>query len=289
MDSERVIVLVDRIASDFSEQVVESLAERLASLMIVGSYARGRIAPQRPDLNYALVWKERGAADDYLVLGNVLSSLIAKYLDEAVIRPEFRPYKFAYPAARKELDVFLNVSCLHWADRERKFFISDAVLSGWRRSRKVIFGEDFLKNMSLAVSKQSIRDVAMPKLLSHKLQLDRVPLVYDVSRDFDLILNESLDHGKNLAAFGVELAMSEEELDAEEYLRVIADGEALEAFYRERFDDVAASAIAVILEARENYREWKRSRKRAEVVYRAAFRLHEKLAETALRQGEETR
>src|SRR3989304_7546957 len=278
MNDKNVHSKIEDLTKFLSEEINSKLGKRVHSLMYVGSYAKGKISKSRPDINYVLIWEVRGTADDYLTLGKILTEATSKFLKHFVIRPEFRPFKFGYPIQRKMYEVFINISCLNSVDNNQKFFLPDYVLDGFKHSRKMIFGTDVFGNMEFNVTKQGLLAGAMQKLASHKIQLDRIPLVYNLDKDIDLVFNESLDHGKNLAYFGVEVAMSEEEIKKKDYLTVIEDKSRLLEFYEQGFPPPATAALKIILDSRDHYREWKNDWGHAVEVYKAAFMLHGLLA-----------
>lgn len=284
MNDHEFRLAIDKLTTLLNSQMQSRLGDRIETLMYLGSYAQGRISLDRPDINYVLIWKNRGTSDDYLTLGEILSEAISEFLDRFVVRPEFRPYKFSYPVARKERDVFVNISCFDMADKDRKFFLPEYVLDGFKHSRKMLYGTDVFADMEFEVTKQSILESAMRKLASHKIQLDRVPLTYDIERDFDLIFNESLDHGKNVAYFGVEVAMTDDQIRSKEYLEVIGDKRKLMQFYERHYSEDAGSALRTVLESRDHYKMWKNERQRAVDVYRAAFLLHNEVKSAVIKQ-----
>lgn len=275
---------IGELTDYLNTEIQARLGDRIETVMYLGSYALGRVSLARPDINYVLIWKERATADDYLTLGEILSKAIHKFLDYFVVRPEFRPFKFGYPAERGKQDVFVNISCLNMADQANNFFLPEYVLDGFKHSRKMVFGSDIFAEMEFQVTKQSILNSAMQKLASHKIQLDRVPLVYDIETDIDLIFNESLDHGKNLAYFGVEVVMSDEQIRAKEYLPIIGDKRELLEFYRQHFPKPTISALETLLDSRDNFTRWKTDRKRTFDVYKAAFLLHGVLVGMVMKQ-----
>jgi len=280
MDDNKFLSKIDSLVDFFNSEFQTKLGKRLETVMIVGSYAQGKLSLDRPDINYVIIWKERGTADDYLELGKILADSIQKFLEDFVVRPEFRPYKFSYPAKRKDKEVFVNISCLNYFDKHNNFFIPDFVLDGFYQTRKIIFGYDVLANIDITVTKKSVVKNAIAKLSSHKVQLDRIPLVYNINKDSDLIFNESLDHGKNLAYFGVELLMTDKQIRDKEYLTIINDKQKLKEFYS-RCCPPALASINTILNSRNNYEKWKNDKIKAIEVYKAAFLLHNLLQDVA--------
>ncbi len=264
---------VEKLVSFINQRIKKKLGNRLESVYLVGSYTKGKLSLSRPDINWLLVHKEPVQDDSRWKLGEILTEAIDKFINDFVVRSELRPFKFSYPLKRGE-DVFVNISIVSSASssdefKRRNSFIPEYVFEGFKSSRKLVFGKDVLKDIVFQVSKKAIHADAMGKIISHKVQLDRIPLGYHLNRDVDLIFNESLSHGKNLLYFGVELLMSDEELKEKKFLKVFHDREKLLELYKTRFPE-AAELAQKILVAKEHFEDWKYDPKKAKEVYLTA-------------------
>jgi predicted nucleotidyltransferase len=264
---------IDKLVSFLNLRIKRKLGNRLESVYVVGSYTQGKISLSRPDINWLLVHKDSIQDDSRWKLGEILTEAIDKFIDDFVIRPEFRPFKFSYPAKRGQ-ELFVNVSIVTNASspddfKKRNSFIPEYVFEGFKATRSLIFGKDILKGINFQVSKRSIHADAINKIASHKIQLDRIPLTYHLKRDIDLVFNESLSHGKNLLFFGVELLMSDKELKQRKFLDICGNHDKLLKFYKTRFPEVL-DYVQEILEAKKNFENWKSKPDKVKSLYFAS-------------------
>jgi len=262
---------IDKLVNFINQGVKDNLGDRLESIYLVGSYTKGKISLSRPDINWLLVHKEPVQDESRWELGQVLTDAIDVFINDFVVRPEPRPFKFSYPIRRGMDEVFVNMSIVSSATSSDEFktknnFIPEYVLEGYKQTRKLVFGKDILENIDFKVSREIIHRDAVEKIISHKVQLDRIPLAYHLDRDIDLIFNESLSHGKNLLYFGVELLMSEEELKEKKFLEIFDNKDNFLEFYKKRLPKTINS-VQKILEAKEHYSEWKSNKERAREIY----------------------
>ncbi|EKE00296.1 MAG: hypothetical protein ACD_22C00051G0002 [uncultured bacterium] len=263
-------VKVDELVNFLNLEIKRKLEGKLDSAYIVGSYTQGKISLVRPDINWLLVHKNPIQDETRWELGEILTEAIDKFINDFVVRPELRPFKFSYPIKRGE-DVFVNVSIVTNASSPDEFkhinnFIPGYVFEGFKSTRSLIFGEDTLKDIDFQVTKKSVHDDAVNKLVSHKIQLDRVPLVYHMKKDTDLIFNESLSHGKNLLYYGVELLMSDEELENKKYIDIFSNSDLIIDFYKNRLPDTL-NYVKEIVSSKANFDAWKGNPKKARGLY----------------------
>lgn len=266
---------IDRLVTFINQEIKNNLGNGLESIYLVGSYAKGKISLSRPDINWLLIHKEPIEDDSRWKLGEILTETIDKFIGDFVVRPELRPFKFSHPI-KKGKAVFVNLSIVSSASSPNEFkkknsFIPEYVFEGFKASRKLVFGKDVLKNIDFQVSKKAIQAGAMGKIISHKVQLDRIPLAYHLKRDVDLVFNESLSHGKNLLYFGVELLMSDKELKEKRFFEIFHDNEQLLKLYKTRFPE-ATDLVKKILEAKDHFEKWKSDPKKAKEIYLATSR-----------------
>lgn len=264
---------IDKLVNFINLEIKKKLGDRLESAYIVGSYTQGKISLSRPDINWLLVHKNPIQDDSRWKLGEILTEAIDKFIDDFVVRPELRPFKFSYPI-KKGQEVFVNISIVTHASSPDNFkrinnFIPEYVFEGFKVTRSLIFGKDILKGINFQVSKRSIHADAINKIASHKIQLDRIPLAYHLKRDLDLIFNESLSHGKNLLLFGVELLMSDAELKQRKFLDIYGNLTKLVNFYKTRFPE-ALNYVQEILNAKENFENWKSKPDKVKALYLAS-------------------
>jgi len=264
---------IDELVTFINEEIKKKLGKKLDSAYLVGSYAQGKSSQSRPDINWLLIHKDPVEDESRWILGEILTDAIDKFLSYFTVRPELRPFKFSYPLKRGE-DVFVNLSIVTNAPTPEEFkkknrFIPEYVFEGFKSSRKLFYGRDILGELTFLVDKQSILTSAIEKIIDHKIQLDRVPLVYHLRKDIDLVFNEALTHGKNLVYFGVELVMSNKELKEKRFLEYFQDKERLIGIYQERLPE-AFNLVRDIFEARDNYESWKTDKEKAKKIYLTA-------------------
>lgn len=269
--------MFEELASHIAEQLQENFGNNIKSCYLVGSYAQGNVSKSRPDINWLLIWKDPPTGKEIWTLGEILTNTVNKFEDKYTVRPEFRPFKFSYPVKRGEKEVFINITNVVSAENQEAFkkknsYIPEYVFLGFKESRKLVFGDDLLEKFDFEISKESVRKSAMKKIISHKIQLDRIPLVYNLEEDIDLLFNESLSHAKNLMYFLVELLMTDEELKDRKFLELYRDKKRLLDFFSSRKPELKETVIT-ILGAKKNYEEWKNDRRRAKEIYQASYKL----------------
>lgn len=261
---------IDKLVAFINEEIERRLGKKLDCAYLVGSYAQGKTSPSRPDVNWLLIHKDPVEDISRWVLGEILTEATDKFISDFVVRSEPRPFKFSYPLKDGE-DVFVNISIVTndsspEAFKHKNSFLPEYIFEGYKSSRKLVFGEDILKNINFSISKKQILTSAMGKIIDHKIQLDRIPLAYHLNRDISLIFNESLSHAKNLIYFGVELIMTDGELKRKKFLEYFQDKEKLVNIYRERMPH-ALQMIQNIIEAKNNYSNWKKRKGKAKEIY----------------------
>ena len=261
---------IDRLVNFINEEIKTKLGEKLDSIYLIGSYTQGKITTSRPDINWLLIHKDPIEDNSRWILGEILTKTIDAFIKVFTVRSEPRPFKFSYPIKRGE-DVFVYISIVVNATLSDVFkiknsFIPEYVFEGFKSSRKLVYGEDVLKNINFNISKKEILSSAMAKILSHKVQLDRIPLAYHLERDIDLVFNESLSHGKNLIYFGIELIMTDNELKEKKFLEYFHNETKLISIYKDRFPRVL-KFVSNIIKAKSNYQEWKRIKEKAKAIY----------------------
>ena len=248
----------------------------METIYLVGSYTSGQISESRPDINWLLVWKEQLKGDDVWTLGEVLTDAVLAFEKGFNVRPEFRPFKFSHPLKTTGKDVFVNISNVVFADgeafKQKNSYIPEYVFLGFKKSRKLVFGNDILENIEFGITSEQIKNSAIQKITSHKIQLDRIPLVYNLGKEIPLIYNETLSHAKNLLYFALEMVMSDEELEQEKFLELFHDRNKLEGFVAKKFPEIS-NLTSVILDSKENYESWKNDVERTKTLYLATMGL----------------
>jgi len=265
---------IDAMIADLVQLAKAEIGGQLESLTLTGSYATGRMTSAMPDINL-FVFLNKPDATTYLKLGEIVTRLAKKYSKSFALRPEFRPFKFAHPLVEGEPQVVLNLNPANAAEKggDFPFGASKHVLNGMAQMRKVIYGRDVFGETNLEFDRPYLIQAAFRDLGMFRSQLLRAPMAYNLERDNVLFFSESLICGKITMYLGVELAETEEELKSGKHLELIAQKRKMHDFYNERYGAAAAKAAQVILDARDNFAEWKGSKEKAYEVYKAAYEL----------------
>ncbi len=266
--------LVDNVANFFKESCTKILKDKLESFYFVGSYALNKISLDRPDINFLLVFKEKPNAEDFLNLGDICRETVKNFKNDCLVRIEFRPFRYIYPKFKKDFEIFINPIIMNMKDKDSDtpFNYPKYFLEGIKSSRKIIFGNDVLKDIEIVLTKRDFFPAAIFDLIMFESQLSRAPAQFD-ENEFDLLFNESVVCGKFAAILGVEIAMNEEELKQKEFLKYIHDKEEMIEFYKNRYDENTANNVKFILEARLNYLKYKDDKEKTKKLFRNALEI----------------
>ncbi|MBA7577514.1 hypothetical protein ES708_19367 [subsurface metagenome] len=91
--------------------------------------------------------------------------------------------------------------------------------------------------------------------------------------EYDLFFNEVLTTAKNFVSWGVEIAMSDEELAENKYVYYVENKEKLVDFYKERYGEGASQMVEKVLDVRNNYLKYKTDREMVKNMFRIALGL----------------
>lgn len=275
-EDEEKLNTIDSVAESFQEACQEKLGERLKAFYVAGSYAFGEISLDKPDLNYILMFKEKGEGDDYLALGDIIKSVSKKYEDKALIKPEFRPFRYIYPPITKEgYMITLNPILMNMQEKDLQvpFNLPKFFLKGIKSSRKLLYGEDALAEVEIGkVTQKHVREIGMRELGFWELPLVRAPAQY---RDNDqaLFFSEVLSRAKSMLYLGVEAVMTEEELANDEYVHYAENKDDMVELYEARYSEEVGEMATQVLDARKNFTEYKEDRRKAEDIFKIAVDL----------------
>lgn len=266
--------LVDAVANCFAELCKEKLCERMESLYITGSYVFNKISLDRPDINFLLIFKGRTMPDDYLKQGEICREIIEQFKNECSVRIEFRPFRYLYPKVRKDFDIFLNPILISVDEiKDMGCIFTKLFTEGLQSANKLIYGKDILNDIKIGeITKQDVLKGAMFDLPFFTIPLTRAPAQYDDS-ETDLLLNEALINGKMLSYLGIEIALTEKELNNKVFMKYIQNKETITDFYKERYGERIASQIEIIYDARENYSKFKNDPIKAREVFSATLQI----------------
>jgi predicted nucleotidyltransferase len=275
MDNKERKNIVDNVAKSFEADCKEKLGERLEGFYLVGSYAFDKISLDRPDINFLLIFKERADADDFLVLADILRKIINEFKDEVLLRPDFRPFKSIYPKFRRDYEITINPIIMNMADKNlpAPFAYPKYFTEGIKNSRKLLLGNDVLNGVEIGkVTRQDIQEWMIRDILFQEIPLARAPVQYDED-EYDLFFNEVLTAAKNFVSWGIEIAMSDEELAEKMYVYYVENKEKLVEFYKERYGEDVSQMVEKVLDARKNYLKYKTDKEMVKGMFRIALGL----------------
>jgi hypothetical protein len=268
------------VADACQNSIIVQLSERLESLYSVGSYAFGKIALDKPDLNCLLILKGYASPKDYLAIGKICRNLMDDFKDKCSVRVEFRPFRYIYSGPTDLYEIFLNPIITSTQEiASRGFIFTKWFTQGLKESNRLLHGRDFLTSITVSdISRGDLVQGALFDLPFFTIPLTRAPAQYG-NDESELLFNEALTNGKNMCYLGLEIAMTEQELKARDYLKYIKDKGTISGFYKERYGDEAGQLVAKIFDAREHYLEYRKDRAKAEEIFSTALRIANLLQE----------
>lgn len=267
--------LVNKIARVFESKVKASLFKRLHSFYIVGSFAFGRISEQRPDINFLLIFNKFTSPQDYLLIGKVCREIEKEFSKDATIKIEFRPFRYIKPRYKNEFEVSINPILISMGEIQAMggIIFNKWFTEGLKSANKFLSGEDYLKDMVVSkITREDLIKGGMFDLMFFTIPLSRAPAQYE-NKESNLLLNESLINAKNIAFFGIEAAMSEEELADKKYIDFIKNKWKISVLYKERYSEKAMRMVKRIFQIRNEYLKFKSDPKVAEEVFEIALNL----------------
>lgn len=270
--------LLGQVAKYFKRKCIKVFGGKLVSLYLMGSYALGMISQERPDINFILIL-ERVLPGDFLLFGQAIRDTVQKFKDRVNIRPEPRPFRPIYPKNKGGFEIFLQANLLdaRFKNLPDPFNVPKWFLEGMKDSRKLLYGEDVLKSITISkITKEDIAKGVLVDLAFYQLPLERAPIQYGED-ECDLLFNEAVLAGKMAAYFGVEAAMTEKELAQKQYLKFITKKALLPGFYKERYNSQIAEWVEKILDARENFSAYKNDPKIAKEIFQISLKLMNKI------------
>lgn len=264
--------LVDQIADSFQIRIKNEFSKRLTSFYIVGSYAFEKTSEQRPDVNYLLIFEDFTSPDNYFQIGEICKKVEEEFAKKATVKFEFRPFRYIKPRYKNDFEVSVNPIITSTAEIKK---MGNVIFNKWFTqglisANKLITGNDFLSTLKVPTLKRE--DLKENSLMFFYLPLSRAPAQYS-KEESNLLLNEALVNAKNTAYFGIEAAMTDEELANKEYVKYMENKETMVEFYQERYNQKTANIVSRILEVRSNYLQVKDDPKIAKEMFSIALDL----------------
>jgi hypothetical protein len=266
--------IVEQVFNYFVREFQQKFSGQLAALYVVGSFSVGKMSLERPDLNFLLIL-EGIDPEDHILLGRVFQEAITRFSGIAGIRPYFSPVRFVYPEKKEAYDVFVSTVVLdsRKQDLALPFGITRWVLEGYVQSRRLLAGTDILGQIELPpIRRVDLLERSLVDLEFYRLPLEKAPVQYR-DNEMDLLLSEAVILGKAIVHIGVEVAMSDDELNRHAYMDFFSDPALFSKFYQTRYGAEAAGHAKLILDARNNFSRYKIDNEKIMAVYESAVKM----------------
>ena len=267
---------VDQVFQHFAQEIKQKFSGQLEAFYVVGSFALGKMSLERPDINFVIIL-DGIDPEDHILLGRVFQDAVAKFAGTVGIRSYFSPVRFIYPEKKEAYEIFVSAVMLDSKkqDLSLPFGITRWVLEGFIQSRRLLDGQDILGQAQLPpVNRINLLERSLIDLEFYRLPLEKAPVQYQAD-ELDLLLGESVILGKSIVFIGVEVAMTEAELQQRAYLNFFQDVALFDKFYRDRYGAEAAGHVRVIMAARADFSRYKKNPEKIMAVYESVMRLIE--------------
>jgi hypothetical protein len=269
--------LVNSIAGSYEERCKQAIGDDLEALYVYGSYAFGKISLDIPDINYFVLLKEGVKPDVLLKHAEILRQVVDDYREDATVMVEFRPFRYIYPTKKgADYEVFICPQLARMEDRHPPVpFGWGWVFQGVLETRKLLFGRDALAQVRQPkVSFDYIKRFFPSTYLLIWLPLERAPMQYSLPEESELLMHEAYKTAQMTACgFGVNLALTDQELHENKWLGFVTDKNTLVRFYEERYDAASARNVELMLEVRQNWLKYRNDPEMAIRMFRAAIDL----------------
>jgi predicted nucleotidyltransferase len=273
--------IIDAIARSYERKCKEKIGNDLEALYLFGSYAFGKISLDIPDINYLLLLKEGVPPEVFLKNAEILKEVCHEFKDVATVMPEFRPNRYVYPTTKgADFDVTLCTQYARMEDRHGPVpFGWGWVLEALLQTRKMVFGRDALSEVHQPTPTKDYIKTFFPPTFSHIwLPLERAPFQYRLPEESHLLMHEAHKVAQMASiGFGVTLALSEKELEEKKWLEFVTDKNKLVQFYKDRYDEISAKNVELMLNVRDNWSKHKNDPEMAIKMYKAAVELCSRL------------
>lgn len=268
---------IDNFVSTLSKQIWEELNKKgLKGLGISGSYARGDYSKSRPDVNFALFLEEE-TPEVTLTLGKVVSNLNTNFSSELNLCSDYHPERFIYPFGHDKTkpDIFFKIAIFSIKEKDlpMPFGRPGYVLEGHKLSIKMLYGENYFKDMVVTSNNDQVLKGVLYTLPQWQKQSKLAPLAYNLEKDTDLFFNEAMIWGKIIIQqyawiqglkSGLDYSRSE---DRAVVFSKIHNKEELRAFIE--LPENLKKKLNLILDARLNFLQMRDDRAMAETLYLA--------------------
>ena len=266
---------IDSLVRKIVKNLSEELGYCLESVTLIGSYTIGKISSERPNVNFLIFTKPNVSANEYLKIGEIFYSVSKKYLNYFSVKIDSPPFRTGFPIGNKELQLVLSPNVLNIVQKNDNppFGVPLNVLEGMKSTRKIVFGNDLLKDINVKYTKKDVTNWAFFDIgIIYRNQLIRAPLSYDVTEHLNLLADESLEIGKVALMWGTEMFLSEDDWRKGKHIELIKNKEEMIEFYNSINEKLGKDAT-VVLDARLNFHQYKTNKVKAYKLYNSAYNL----------------
>ena len=240
----------------------------------------------RPNINIFIFLKTNARSDNILEIGRIFYKIAEKYKKHFSVKIDAFPYRLGQRIGHKTLELVLSPHIVFMSEKDANppFGIPSNVLDAMRSTRKVVFGSDPLRRMNLNYTKQDILQWAFFDICYlFKKMIVHTPLSYNITKNNDLLTEEILSFGKNALIWGVQLFLSEKDLNLKKHYGIIQDKSKLVDFFIKK-DSELGKCAKVIIDARSNFLEYKKSKRKTFALYDSTYRAVCKVSNIILSQ-----
>jgi len=276
---------INDMVNEIIENVKSKSESHIESITLTGSYAIGKMALERPNVNILVFLKRHPPARIYLETGRILFSVGKKYQKFFRFRIDMFPFRFAYPVGDKELEVSVNLNLYDMAEKDLEMWMTptkkvwapfgapQAVMQSFRSMRKVVFGSDVLGRMEFHVTYEDILLGVLKEFPLYKLQLTRAPMTYDIDKDYELLATEAVQVGKTCLGTTAAVLLDEESIRQGKHLELLADKRKLLRFMKQAGSPDLGRWTEIVIRARDNFLSVKKDKDKVFEVYDAAYNI----------------
>ncbi|MFC1780190.1 hypothetical protein ACFLY9_00635 [Patescibacteria group bacterium] len=271
----KVYELVDSVCTYSVDSFKERLGDKLMSLYVIGSMTERKISIQRPDINLLIILKGNVSSDNFLAIGDVCREIEYEFRNVAMIKIEFRPFRYILPRFKNDLEISVNPIIIGTEDIKRSggIIANKWFTKGLKKSNILIHGKEMLKGLKVdKITRDDIKEGIIFDLSFFTVPLTRAPSQYRKTES-NLLLNESFVSAKMISYLGLIVAMSEEELGEEYYIKLIQNKSRIPKFYKERYGKDTSRMVRRIYKIREKYLDFKNSEEIAREIFSIALSL----------------
>ena len=264
---------IDDLVNELIATLTSEVSYCLESIILFGSYTIGKISLDRPNVNFLIFTKTNISANDYLKIGEIFYAVSKKYLDYFSVKIDSLPFRTGFPIGTKSPQLVLAPNIVSMVQKNDKspFGIPLNVLEGILDTKRVVFGSDPLKDIDITYTQQDVIQWAFFDIgIIFRNQLLRAPLSYDLDQHLCLLADESLEIGKIALMWGTEIFLDEKDWQKKRYMELIKNKEQMIDFYQ-NIDKELGDAAKIILEARQQFQEYRTDKDKTFKLYNAAY------------------